>query len=120
MASWYQRGLRRGRKVGCPGQRLATLPYLLDLGFTCLLSSSGLGNGQRDAKNGVGAQLGLVGGAIQLDEEVINSLLVLNINVLLDDLWADDGVDVGNSLQDTLSSPLGLISITELTCLMLA
>ena len=88
--------------------------------MTCLLSSTGLGNGQRDTKDGVGAQLGLVGGAIKLDEEVIDGLLVLDIDVLLDELRANDGVDVLNSLQDTLSAPLGLVSITELACLVLA
>lgn len=88
--------------------------------ITHLLSGTSLGNGQRDTKDGVGAQLGLVGSAIKLDEEVINGLLVLDVNVLLDELRANDGVDVLNSLQDTLSAPLGLVSIAKLACLVLA
>ena len=97
---------------------LPTLSRSNDL--TYLLGSSSLGNSQGDTKDGVGAQLGLVWGAIELDEEVVNGLLVLDIDVLLDELGANDGVDVLNSLQDTLSAPLGLVSITELACLVLA
>lgn len=120
MASWCQRGRKRGRKVGCPAKSQYLSSCLSDLAITCLLSGTSLGNGQRDTEDGVGAQLGLVGGAIKLDEEVINGLLVLDIDVLLDELRANDGVDVLNSLQDTLSLPLGLVSITELACLVLA
>jgi hypothetical protein len=59
-------------------------------------------------------------GSIKLDQELIDLWLILDINVLLDESRADDLVDVGNSLENTLSSPLGLISITELDCLVLA
>jgi hypothetical protein len=120
MASWCQQDRRRGRKVGCPAYSQYLSSCSSDRAVTCLLSSTSLGNGQRDTKDGVGAQLGLVGGAIKLDEEVIDGLLVLDIDVLLDELGANDGVDVLNSLQDTLSAPLGLVSITELACLVLA
>lgn len=45
--------------------------------------------------------------------------MVLNIEVLLDESRANDVVDVGNSLCDTLSTPLGLVSVTELNSLVL-
>ena len=113
-----------------------------------LLSSTGLGNSQADTQDGVGTQVVLVGGAIQLVEELINLGLVLDVDVLLDKSGADCLVDVGNSLQDTLtvtvsffffffdsiagsfggrgrghqltlSEPLALVTITELVSLVL-
>lgn len=85
-----------------------------------LLSGTGLSNGEGDTEDGVGTKLSLVCGSIELDEEVINGLLVLDIDVLLDESWTDDLVDVLNSLKDTLSTPLGLVSVTELASLVLS
>jgi len=65
-----------------------------------LLGSPSLGHGKGDPKDGVGAELGLVLGAIQLDEEGIDLLLVGHVKVLLDQGWGDDVVDIGNGLQD--------------------
>jgi hypothetical protein len=45
--------------------------------------------------------------------------LILDINVFLDERWANDLVDIANGLGNTLSSPLSLISITELNGLVL-
>ena len=85
-----------------------------------LLSGTGLSDGKGDTEDGVGTKLGLVWGSIELDEEVINGLLVLDVNALLDESWADNLVDVLDSLEDTLSSPLGLVSVTELASLVLS
>lgn len=85
-----------------------------------LLSSTGLGNGERDTKDGVGAELGLVGGAIEVDEEFVNLGLVLDVNVLLDESGADDLVHVLDGLENTLATPLGLVTIAELASLVLA
>ena len=52
----------------------------------------GLGAGQRHAEDGVGAQIGLVGGAVQLDELLVDGGLVEY--VLADESVGDDGVDV--------------------------
>lgn len=84
-----------------------------------LLSGTGLGNSQGDTEDGVGAELGLVGGAIQLDQEVVDSGLVLDVQAGLDQLGGDDCVDVLDGLQDTLAAPLGLVTITELASLVL-
>lgn len=85
-----------------------------------LLSSTSLGDSQGDTENGVGSELGLVGGSIEVDEELVDLGLVLDIKVLLDQSRGNDGVDVLNSLGDTLASPLGLVTIAELAGLVLA
>lgn len=87
--------------------------------YAHLLSSTGLGNGQRDTQDGVGAKLGLVGGTVELVEEGIDSGLVLDIKVLLNQSGSDDRVDVLDSLGDTLATPLGLVTISELAGLVL-
>ena len=86
---------------------------------TYLLGSSSLGDGQRDTKDGIGTKLGLVGSAIEVDEELVNLGLVLDVDVGLDQLRADDGVDVLDGLGDTLAGPLGLVTIAELASLVL-
>ena len=85
-----------------------------------LLGGTGLGDGERDTEDGVGAELGLVGGAIEVDEELVNLGLVLDVNVLLDESGADDLVHVLDGLENTLASPLGLVTIAELASLVLA
>lgn len=68
-----------------------------------LLSGTSLGDGQGDTQDGVGAEVGLVGGAIQLDEELVDLGLVLDVDVLLDEGRSNDLVDVLDGLQDTCS-----------------
>jgi hypothetical protein len=85
-----------------------------------LLGSAGLGNGQAHTKDGVGTKLGLVGGAIEVDQELVNLGLVLDIDVLLDDGGADDLVDILDGLEDALAAPLGLVAVAELASLVLA
>lgn len=67
-----------------------------------LLSSTSLGDGQGDTKDGVGTEVGLVGCAVELDEEFVNLGLILDVDVFLDDGGSDDLVDVGDGLEDTL------------------
>jgi hypothetical protein len=45
--------------------------------------------------------------------------LVLNIDILCNESRADNLVNVGDSLENTLSSPLGIVSITEFDSLVL-
>jgi hypothetical protein len=66
-----------------------------------LLSSSSLGNGDGDTKDGVGTELAFVRGAVKLDQEVVDGLLVGDRNAGLDELGSDGVVDVGNSLRNT-------------------
>lgn len=100
-----------------------------------LLSGSSLGHSHGDTEDGVGTNLGLVGGAIELVEESVNGGLVLDVKVLLDESRGNDLVDVGDGLGHTwssmselfccncfvrvlflltLASPLALVTITEL------
>jgi hypothetical protein len=82
-----------------------------------LLSGGGLSNGHGDTENGVGTELSLVLGSIELVEESIDSGLVLDVDVLLDQSRSDLVVDVGNGLEDTLAAPLALVTIAELASL---
>lgn len=66
-----------------------------------LLAGAGLGDGHRNTEDGVSAELALVGGAVELDEEVVNFLLRGDGDAGLDELRADDLVDVLDSLGDT-------------------
>jgi hypothetical protein len=79
-----------------------------------LLGSGGLSDGHGDTEDGVGTELGLVGGTIKLDHEVVNGTLVLDIEVLLDEGGTEGLIDISDSLGDTLATPLGLVAITEL------
>lgn len=79
-----------------------------------LLGSGGLCDGHGDTEDGVGTQLFLVLGAIELVQEGIDSGLVLDVDSLLDECGRNGVVHVGNGLGDTLTAPLGLVSIAEL------
>lgn len=79
-----------------------------------LLGSGGLSDGHGDTEDGVGTELGLVGGTIKLVHEVVDGALVLDIKVLLDEGGTEDIVDVGDGLEDTLAAPLALVTVTEL------
>lgn len=78
------------------------------------LSGTGLGNGHGDTEDGVGTQLALVRGTVQLDQQVVNLLLLGNGQTRVDQLLGDDVVDVGNSLQDTLADVGRLVAISQL------
>ena len=72
---------------------------------TYLLRSGSLCNGETDTKDSIGTKLALVWGSVKLHQEVIDLRLVLNINVLLDESWADNVVYVCNCLGNTLTGP---------------
>jgi len=65
------------------------------LGSTRLRYSNG------NPKDGVGAECALVGGAVELDEEVVDLGLGRDAQAGRDELGADYIVDVGDSLADT-------------------
>lgn len=79
-----------------------------------VLLSAGLGHCNGDTEDGIGTELGLVGGSVELDEEVIDGLLVGDLEAGLDELRGDDVVDVGNGLGDTLAEVRALVSIPQL------
>jgi hypothetical protein len=67
-----------------------------------LLSSGSLGHSHGHTEDGVGSELSLVLGAIELVEESIDGRLVLDVEVLLDESWSDLVVHVGDGLEDAL------------------
>lgn len=82
----------------------------VDVERDTLLSGSSLGNSQGDTEDGVGTKVTLVGGAIELVQELINLSLVLDINVLLDESGANGLVNVLDGLEDTYSSKGSLVT----------
>lgn len=71
------------------------------MGKTHLVGGTGLGDGHRDTEDGVGTELALVGGSIELDEEVINLLLGSDRDLGVDQSLGNDVVDVVDGLGDT-------------------
>lgn len=112
-ASWCQRGRKCERTEERPAYTSAGYSEMY-CSLAHLLGSTSLGNGQRDAENSIGTELGLVGSAVETVEERVNLGLVLDIDALLDQSGADDRVDVLNSLGDTLATPLALVAIAKL------
>ena len=66
-----------------------------------LLRGTGLSDGDGDTEDGVRAELALVGGAVKLDQEIVDLLLLGDGKAGLDELGRNDVVDVGNGLEDT-------------------
>ena len=69
-------------------------------------------NCEGNAKDCIRAEVPLVMGAIQLEEEVVDSGLLNGIHV--DQLRSDVLIDVVNGLLNTLAKVAGLVAITEL------
>ena len=66
-----------------------------------LFGGAGLANGEGDAENGIGAELGLVLGSVQLQHEFVNSRLVGHVEILGDQRRADVSVYVLDRHEDT-------------------
>jgi len=75
----------------------------------------GVQGGQGDAEDGVGAQLALVRGAVELDHQVVEGALVGGIHA--DDLRSDDLVHGLDRVQHTLAAVDGLVAIAALPSL---
>lgn len=82
--------------------------------ITHLLCCAGLSDSHGDTKDGVGAELALVGRTVGLDEEVIDSLLVGDLETRVDERGTKDLDNVLYSLADSLAEILGLVAISEL------
>ena len=78
-----------------------------------LVGGGSLGDGHGDTKDGVGAELALVVGAIKLVQEVVDLLLGSDGELGVDQSGGNDGVDVLNSLGDTLAD-VSVALVTEL------
>ena len=72
------------------------------------VSSSGLGNGERNAKNSVGTELFFVVSSIEVEEDLVHGGLIGKIEVLADESSGDWAVDVGYGLGNTLAVVLAL------------
>ena len=118
-ASLFRRAPQREHREECSCKVVSWLRSL-DLDIRYLLRGTGLGDGQADTQDGIGTQLGLVRSTIELVQELVDLLLLGNIDVLLDESRTDDLVDIGNSLQDTFPSPVGLVAVSELASFVLA
>lgn len=66
--------------------------------------SAGSGTSHTDAKNGIGPQLGFVGGTIERPHEIVNiPELRLDIKPFIDDRWTNDLIHIADSGMDALS-----------------
>jgi len=77
-----------------------------------------LGRGQRDRQGGVGAQFGLVGRAVQFDQDLVDESLLGG--VLADHFVGDDIVDILHRLEHTLAFIAGGIAVAQLDRFMFA
>lgn len=66
-----------------------------------LLRGGSLSDGDGDTEDGVSTELALVGGAVELDQEVVDLLLLSDLELGLDKFGGNDIVDVRNGLEDT-------------------
>ncbi len=76
-----------------------------------------LAHGHGHAENGVGTQFVLVVGAIQLQHEVVDRLLVDRVEVGLHQLGSDDAVNIIDRLGYTFAMMLRLVLVAELQSL---
>ena len=78
----------------------------------------GAGAGHGDGQDGVGAELALVGGAIESDHGLVDEALVGGIHAF--DFGGDDGFDIGNGLENALAHVVALVAVAQFDGLMLA
>ena len=78
--------------------------------------SAGLGAGQGHAQDGVGAQTGLVGGAVELDEQLVDAGLIQHVQA--QDGLGDLAVDILDRLLHALAAVTGLVAVAQLAGLM--
>src|SRR5690606_16527558 len=73
---------------------------------------SGLGGSQGDSQDGVGAQLGLVVGTVQLDHGAVQGSLVQR--VATNQQLTDGAIDVGDGLEHALAQVTALVAVAQL------
>ncbi len=80
--------------------------------------SGSLGNCERNAEDGVGAEVALGVGAVESEHGLVDLDLVKRAHAL--ESLGDGAVDVGHSLGDTLAHVTVLVAVTELESLVFA
>jgi hypothetical protein len=75
------------------------------------LGGGGLGHGQRDAEDGVGAQAGLVVGAVQVEQQPVDVALLEGVEA--DQGVVDLAVDVADGLEHALAA-VALVAVAQL------
>ena len=76
---------------------------------------SGAGDGQRHAQDGVGTELGLVGGTVRGNQCGIDGALIEGVEA--HDCVGALIIDVLDGLRDALAQVAALVAIAQLTCL---
>ncbi len=77
-----------------------------------------VGNCEAHAEDGVGAELALGGGAVELDHSLVNGALLKSGHTY--DSGGNDVVHVGNSLEDALAEVALLVAVAKLEGFVLA
>ncbi len=79
---------------------------------------NGAGGGHGDGEDGVGAKLGLVGGAVEGNHGLVDEALVGGVDAF--ELGSDDGFDVLDRLQNALAHEVRLVAVAEFDGFMFA
>lgn len=72
--------------------------------MTYLLCCTSFGSSNTDTQDSIGTELSLVGGTVELEQEVVHCLLIGDVDTSLDQLWSNDLIDVVDRLGDTFGS----------------
>ncbi|MPM30051.1 hypothetical protein SDC9_76593 [bioreactor metagenome] len=96
---------RHGKDVG---RRTADVAVERQVGRLC----GGVGDGQRDAEDGVGAQLALVRGAVEFEHGLVEEALLGGLEA--QQLGGDLLDDVLDGLQDALAAVARIVAVTQL------
>ena len=78
----------------------------------------GVRRGERDAENGVGAELGFGGGPVEREHGAIDADLVER--VLADERWRNLGFDVGDGVEHALAEVAFLVAVAQFEGFVLA
>ena len=72
---------------------------------------AGVGDGEGDGEGGVGAEDGLVGGAVEFEHPPVDGGLVVGVRAA--EGVGDGAVDVGDGLEHALARVAGLVAVAE-------
>jgi len=93
------------------GQGVAAHAAEVAVELLARLLGSGLGAGQADAEDGVGAEARLVLRAVELDHLGVDGFLLADEHAL--QLFVEDGVDVVDGLEDAFAEVLALVAVAQ-------